>query len=124
MQFVAATAARPPPPPPAGRRRFEIKHLAINTGLQIRVLTLRYTGNRNDPLWQSIKIDLHRDWTTWTTLTATAAFTTAAAGTATTAAASPAHAPGCSRRVPVPTPRSSSLSGSSGLGSVFRSTAK
>ena len=39
-------------------------------------MSFRHSGNGNDSLLQSIKIDLHRHWTTWSTLST---FTTSAA---------------------------------------------
>src|SRR6185369_14912230 len=52
------------------RACFKEKHLAIDACLKIRVRPLRYTGNRNDSLLQSVKINLDHDWTTWSTLPA------------------------------------------------------
>src|ERR1041385_7957117 len=50
---------------------FEIEHLTINSGLQIRVLPLRHTRNRDDALRQTVEIDLHIHRRPLSTLAAT-----------------------------------------------------
>ena len=49
-QFVATTTAKAATANARWSRGFQIKHLTIDAGLQIEVLTLRHVRNRYDPL--------------------------------------------------------------------------
>jgi hypothetical protein len=62
-QFVAAGAGAR-----TGSTGFQVKHSAVYACLQIGVLAFRNVWNRDDPLLQSVEVDLHGDWSTWSTL--------------------------------------------------------
>src|ERR1043165_7010265 len=51
----------------AGTTRFEEKHSPVNAGPQRRILSLRHAGHGDNALLESVEINLHRHWTTWST---------------------------------------------------------